>query len=62
MRRHTAEGFHPKGYVFERPRSVTAMIGSSNLTNRALSQNHEWNLKVSAASGSDLANQLLSTP
>ena len=35
------------------------MIGSSNLTNRALSQNHEWNLKVSAASGSDLANQLL---
>ena len=59
VRRHTAEGFHPKGYVFERPRSITAMIGSSNLTNRALSQNHEWNLKVSAASGSDLANQLL---
>jgi superfamily II DNA or RNA helicase/HKD family nuclease len=60
VRRHTAEGFHPKGYIFERPRSVTAMIGSSNLTNRALSQNHEWNLKVSAATGSDLANQLLS--
>ncbi|MCX6431392.1 MAG: DEAD/DEAH box helicase [Actinobacteria bacterium] len=60
VRRHTAEGFHPKGYVFERPRSVTAMIGSSNLTNRALSQNHEWNLKVSAATGSDLANQLIS--
>lgn len=60
VRRHTAEGFHPKGYVFERPRSVTAMIGSSNLTNRALSQNHEWNLKVSAAIGSDLANQLIS--
>jgi superfamily II DNA or RNA helicase/HKD family nuclease len=60
VRRHTAEGFHPKGYVFERPRSVTAMIGSSNLTNRALSQNHEWNLKVSAATGSDLANQLMS--
>ena len=36
------------------------MIGSSNLTNRALSQNHEWNLKVSAATGSDLANQLSS--
>ena len=38
------------------------MIGSSNLTNRALSQNHEWNLKVSAATGSDLANQLLEPP
>lgn len=59
VRRHTAEGFHPKGYVFEGTRSVTAMIGSSNLTNRALSQNYEWNLKVSAATGSDLANQLI---
>jgi superfamily II DNA or RNA helicase/HKD family nuclease len=58
VRRHTADGFHAKGYVFERPRSVTAMIGSSNLTSRALSQNHEWNLKVSAATGSDLAYQL----
>jgi superfamily II DNA or RNA helicase len=35
------------------------MIGSSNLTNQALSQNHEWNLKVSAATGSDLARQLV---
>lgn len=60
VRRHTAGGFHPKGYVFERSRSVTALIGSSNLTNRALSQNHEWNLKVSAATGSDLAKQLMS--
>jgi superfamily II DNA or RNA helicase/HKD family nuclease len=58
VRRHTAQGFHPKGYIFEKQRSVTAMIGSSNLTSRALSQNHEWNLKVSAASGSDLAQQL----
>ena len=60
VRRHKAKGFHPKGYIFERSRSMTAMIGSSNLTNHALSLNHEWNLKVSAASGSDLANQLTS--
>lgn len=58
VRRHTARGFHPKGYVFDRGRSITAMIGSSNLTSSALSQNHEWNLKVSAAAGSDLASQL----
>lgn len=58
VRRHTAEGFHPKGYVFDRQHTITAMIGSSNLTNRALSQNHEWNLKVSAARGSDLARQI----
>lgn len=58
VRRHAAKGFHPKGYVFESGRSVTAMIGSANLTSQALSQNHEWNLKVSAAVGSDLANQI----
>lgn len=58
VRRHTAKAFHPKGYIFERDRSVTAMIGSSNLTSSALSQNHEWNLKVAAATGSDLATQL----
>lgn len=58
VRRHAAKGFHPKGYVFESSQIVTAMIGSANLTSQALSQNHEWNLKVSAALGSDLANQI----
>ena len=58
VRVHNAAGFHPKGYVFENPLSVTAMIGSSNLTSPALSHNHEWNLKVSAARGSDLADQI----
>lgn len=57
VRRHTARGFHPKGYVFEGDHGVTAVIGSSNLTSAALADNHEWNLKVSAATGSDLAGQ-----
>lgn len=57
VRRHTAKGFHPKGYVFEGDHGVTAVIGSSNLTSAALADNHEWNLKVSAATGSDLAGQ-----
>lgn len=58
VRRHSAKGFHPKGYIFERDESVTAVIGSSNLTSGALSRNHEWNLRVSAATDSDLADQL----
>ena len=58
VRRHASKGFHPKGYIFESSESITAMIGSANLTSQALSQNHEWNLKVSAALGSDLANQI----
>lgn len=58
VRLHSSEAFHPKGYIFEREESLTAMIGSSNLTQAALSSNHEWNLRVSAAGGSDLADQL----
>ncbi|WP_210502905.1 DUF3427 domain-containing protein [Nocardioides xinjiangensis] len=58
VRRHPAKGFHAKGYVFEHDRSVTAIIGSSNLTSAALSTNHEWNLRVSAAREGDLASQI----
>jgi superfamily II DNA or RNA helicase/HKD family nuclease len=57
VRIHRSEGFHPKGYVFSADRNITAIVGSSNLTSAALSQNHEWNLRVSAAQGSDLADQ-----
>jgi len=58
VRMHHADAFHPKGYVFEHPTLVTAMVGSSNLTESAIVKNHEWNLKVSAARGSDLAGQI----
>jgi superfamily II DNA or RNA helicase/HKD family nuclease len=58
VRIHDAEGYHPKGYVFEYGNAVTAMMGSANLTPSALLKNHEWNLKVSAAHNSDLAAQL----
>ena len=51
------EAFHPKGYVFTQPDGVTAILGSSNLTEGALARNHEWNLRVSASRDSDLASQ-----
>jgi superfamily II DNA or RNA helicase len=57
VRLHPDLAFHPKGYVFQRPDSVTAILGSSNLTEGALAKNHEWNLRVSAARDSDLAEQ-----
>jgi superfamily II DNA or RNA helicase/HKD family nuclease len=57
VRLHEQTAFHPKGYVFQRPDGITAILGSSNLTESALSTNHEWNLKVSAARDSDLAEQ-----
>lgn len=58
-RLHKAPAFHPKGYIFEFPTRLTAILGSSNLTESALVRNHEWNLRVSAAKESDLSDQLL---
>lgn len=58
VRIHQAAAFHPKGYVFEYADEITAMLGSSNLTEGALVKNHEWNLRVSAAQDSDLGIQL----
>ncbi|MET4638014.1 DEAD/DEAH box helicase [Mycetocola sp. 2940] len=57
VRLHQTSAFHPKGYVFGRADGVTAILGSSNLTESALATNHEWNLKVSASRNSDLAEQ-----
>jgi superfamily II DNA or RNA helicase/HKD family nuclease len=58
VRLHPSPAYHPKGYVFTFADSTTAILGSSNLTESALTQNYEWNLKVSASRGSDLASQL----
>lgn len=58
VRRATSEAFHPKGYLFRHAETVTAMVGSSNLTENALARNTEWNLKVSASNDSDLGRQL----
>ncbi len=57
VRLHPAAAFHPKGYVFEKAEGITAILGSSNLTEGALARNHEWNLRVSASRDSDLAEQ-----
>jgi len=54
---HRETAFHPKGYLFQRADGITAILGSSNLTEQALVANHEWNLRVSARSSSDLAAQ-----
>lgn len=58
VRLHHRSDFHPKGYVFQHSDNVTAILGSSNLTENALVKNHEWNLKVAAAHSSDLAAQI----
>ncbi len=44
----TDEDFHAKGYIFRYKDSYSFIIGSSNLTQKALSENKEWNLKLSS--------------
>ena len=45
-------GFHTKGYIFRRDETYAFIIGSSNMTGKALSVNKEWNTKmVSTAEG-----------
>lgn len=55
--------FHPKGYVFARHLEdgspyYNLYVGSSNLTQTALSTQREWNLKVSSLEGGDLVDQI----
>ncbi len=41
-----ADGFHTKGWLFEREDVCRFIIGSSNLTEKALSVSHEWNTRL----------------
>ncbi len=52
------DSFHAKGYVFEQTGMTTAIVGSSNLTDYALTKNHEWNLRFSALPDGDIVEQL----
>lgn len=50
--------FHAKGYVFKQYPATTAIVGSSNLTRRALLTNDEWNLRFSAMPDGDIVSQI----
>lgn len=54
----TDGGFHAKGYVFTQAGTLSAIIGSSNLTRFALTRNQEWNLRFSALPEGDITYQL----
>ena len=54
------EGFHTKGYLFDHDNFLKIIVGSSNITQYALTTNKEWNLELSAEKGSKLATYVLS--
>lgn len=53
------EGFHTKGYIFDTKGIYRIIIGSSNLTQRALTLNKEWNSKIISKSDGEFAENLM---
>ena len=54
------EGFHQKGYIYEKEGYQTIIIGSANLTTAALmkNQNYEWSLQVSSLDNGEIVKQV----
>lgn len=51
-------GFHTKGYMFHTNGDLRIIVGSSNLTQSALSTNHEWNTKIVSTSEGQYAKDI----
>lgn len=51
--------FHSKGYIFKKAKDYTLIIGSSNLTQEALTKNEEWNLRVTSLENGELLKDTL---
>ena len=49
---------HAKGYLFKKKDHYSLIVGSSNLTQTALSSNKEWNLQVSAIENSKIIHKV----
>ncbi len=53
-------GFHTKGYIFKKSEEYRFIIGSSNLTQDALTRNMEWNTKLVSTSHGQMISSVLS--
>ncbi|MDO4168871.1 MAG: DEAD/DEAH box helicase [Lachnospiraceae bacterium] len=53
------DGFHTKGYIFKRNGIYRMIIGSSNMTAKALMVNKEWNTKLISTEKGEFAKELL---
>lgn len=50
---------HTKGYIFKSDNEYSIIVGSSNLTQNALCENKEWNLKVSSSEDGSLVKSTI---
>ena len=54
------KGFHTKGYIFDHGEYYTLVVGSSNLTQTALKENTEWNIKLTSHENGEIVNNFKS--
>jgi len=59
MSEEAGEGFHTKGYMFKNNDIYIIIIGSSNMTQKALSVNREWNTKIVSTEQGEYAKEIL---
>lgn len=60
LKLYTKENFHTKGYIFKYDDHYKIIVGSSNLTQTALTKNKEWNLKISSLEEGSLTEGVVS--
>ncbi len=53
------EGFHTKGYIFKKEEIYRIIIGSSNITSAALTNNREWNTKIISTEQGEIAKEIV---
>lgn len=59
LKLYTENPFHTKGYYFKIKNKWTFIVGSSNLTQNALTINKEWNLKINVDDKSSVKEDML---
>lgn len=50
---------HAKGYIFKNGNEGTVIIGSSNITQSALCENKEWNIRITSTENGEIYKQVL---
>ncbi len=53
------KGLHTKGYIFRNDELYKIIIGSSNLTQSALTINHEWNTKLVSTAHGEMTEEVV---
>ncbi len=59
IKMYCKDNFHTKGYIFKHSDHYKLIVGSSNLTQTALTKNKEWNIKVSSLEEGSLTASVL---